>query len=225
MKAVLFDLDETLLDRTASLRDFVVWQAQGMLRNSISDPQAFVQRFIELDNHGKVWKDKVYESLIEEFAIQGWSVDELLQVYILCFSAFSKPKKGAIEAVITLKEQGYKLGLVSNGKTPFQERNFNALGISDLFDAIIVSEAVNYRKPDIEIFELACQRLGVLTAESVFVGDNPVADIGGACSCGMFTVFIPSALHQTCDQAHAVCENFSSLASIVNKAGDMSSSW
>ena len=46
IKAVLFDLDQTLLDRTASLKSFVDWQARGMLRSQVSDRYLFVKRFI-----------------------------------------------------------------------------------------------------------------------------------------------------------------------------------
>ena len=49
MRAALFDLDETILDRAGSLRDFAIWQAKGMLRFSIYDVDRFVERFIELD--------------------------------------------------------------------------------------------------------------------------------------------------------------------------------
>ena len=66
IKAVLFDLDQTLLDRTASLKSFVDWQVKGMLRSQVSDRDLFIKRFIELDANGKVWKDRVYEILIDE---------------------------------------------------------------------------------------------------------------------------------------------------------------
>lgn len=53
IKAVLFDLDETLLDRKNSLIDFVIWQVKHQLK--LNDHQAthFIQRFLMLDNHGK----------------------------------------------------------------------------------------------------------------------------------------------------------------------------
>jgi len=136
MEAVLFDLDGTLLDRAASLTNFVQWQVEGMLKSEVVEKRQFVTRFLELDANGLVWKDKVYEKLIEEFRISNWSVAELLTSYELCFCAFSKPMKGASEVVETIKSMGVKIGLVSNGKSPFQERNFEALGISRLFDAV-----------------------------------------------------------------------------------------
>ena len=64
IEAVFFDLDETVLDRSSSLKAFATWQAQGMLKNSVSDAELFCNRFVELDSNGKVWKDKVYAQLI-----------------------------------------------------------------------------------------------------------------------------------------------------------------
>ena len=83
---VLFDLDETLLDRAGSLQDFVTWQARGMLRNSIENTREFCNRFVELDSNGAVWKDQVYLQLVHEFKITDWSVSEFLMIYELCFS-------------------------------------------------------------------------------------------------------------------------------------------
>ena len=218
IKAILFDLDETILDRSKSLEEFVLWQAQGMLRNSISDDQKFFRRFIELDNYGKQWKDKVYSQLIDEFKIADWSVSELLQSYELCFAGFCKPKEHIIEVLQLLKTKGYKLGLVSNGKSPFQQRNFNALGVSHLFSTVIVSEEVGFRKPEKEIFELACQYLNMSAEEVVFVGDNPEADIDGANNVGMYTIYIPGHFGKSYSKADAVCASFSNLIGIIRNA-------
>ena len=218
MKAVMFDLDGTLLDRSASLINFVSWQARGMLRSQIYDRALFVDRFIKLDANGSVCQDEVYKSLIDEFSITGWSVDELLTSYELCFSGFCQPKQGAIEAVNILKNMGLKLALISNGKSPFQERNFNSLGISHLFDAVIISEAVGLRKPDRAIFKLASKILAVKPDRTVFVGDNPLADIKGSKDVGMYSIYIPSYYGDKCSHADIVCSNFTELPSIIVNA-------
>ena len=191
--AVLFDLDQTLLDRTASLRDFTAWQATRMLRADVADPDRFVSRFAELDANGRVGKDRVYGTLRREFALERWSVEELVASYELGFCAFAKPRAGAVDAVRELAARGLRLGLVSNGRTPFQERNFRALGIADDFGAVVVSEAVGLRKPDRRIFELACRRLGVRPAEAAFVGDDPAADVAGARAAGLQAVHLATA--------------------------------
>jgi len=214
VKAVLFDLDETILDRTASLKAFLAWQVNGMLRSSICDKDAFCARFIELDDAGRVWKDVVYKQLVHEFVIKDWSAQELLQSYELAFCGFCVAKQNVIEALHSLNQLGLKIGLISNGKSPFQERNFRALGVSHLFDVAIVSEAVGLRKPDKRIFELACEQLNINPEECIFVGDNPVADIKGARDSGMNTVFVPGSVWSTCEEADAVCINFANLMEI-----------
>lgn len=215
---ILFDLDETLLDRAGSLRAFVIWQAQGMLRNTIKDENEFCARFIELDSNGSVWKDQVYSKLVQEFNITDWSVSELLSSYELCFSGFCKFIPNASNALLALHKAGYKLGLVSNGKSPFQERNFNALGASDLFGTVVVSEAVGFRKPDPEIFMIACNALGTTPENVIFVGDNPTADIAGAKRLGMYPIYIPRHYGQECNEANAVCADYKHLTALVEKA-------
>ena len=72
------------------------------------------------------------------------------------------------------------MGLVSNGKTPFQEHNFYALGITDYFSTIVISEAIGLRKPDPAIYLYTCTQLGCNPSDCIFIGDNPKADIEGA---------------------------------------------
>lgn len=189
IKAVLFDLDETLLDRTNSLIKFVTWQASQQLNLDLQTASHFVQRFLVLDNHGKLWKDKVYQQLITEFDLNGFSFNKLLATYEQEFCRFVQPKAGAIEIIGFLKQKRLKLGLISNGKSPFQERNFQALNIADAFDSIVVSEQVGLRKPDSAIFHLALKQLKVSPEQALFVGDDPVADIQGANHAGIKAVF------------------------------------
>ncbi|WP_050675508.1 HAD family hydrolase, partial [Acinetobacter sp. 1578804] len=156
---------------------------------SQENKQAFITRFIELDNNGSVWKDLVYSQLLEDFNIKNFSVESLLESYINDFNKFCRPFEKVPETIQNLYNKGYKLGLVSNGKSPFQENNFYALGLKEFFSTIIVSEAVGMRKPHRQIFEYACKELGCTPNECIFVGDNHKADIEGANNAGMKTIF------------------------------------
>ena len=188
-----------------------------MLRSQIEDPDLFVKRFVELDAGGSVWKDEVYRILLNEFEIKDWSSQELLTSYELCFCGFCQPKTGAVRAVEELSKLGLKLGLISNGRSPFQERNFDSLGISDLFDTVIVSEAVGLRKPDRAIFELALQKLAVEAKETIFVGDNPLADITGSQGAGMYSIYIPGHYGNNCQDADGVCKDLTRLPDIIRQ--------
>ena len=174
---------------------------------------------MELDANGSVWKDKVYSTLINEFHLEEWSCAELLAVYESCFCAFSVPRLGVIDALKIISTR-YKLGLISNGMTPFQERNFRSLGIASMFGSMIVSAAVNLRKPDPAIFHLACSELGVSPIEAVYVGDNPIADVEGARDAGLRSIFIPSSIYPLCETADASCDDMSRLPEILIQIGE-----
>jgi putative hydrolase of the HAD superfamily len=216
MKAVLFDLDDTLLDRKVSLTSFVSHQAKKIVADE--DVVRFVNRFIELDANGSVWKDVVYSSLVDEFYLSEITSEELLNDYVKNFRSFCRAKPGSQEAIKVLHSFGLKLGLISNGKSPFQEQCFEALSMGHLFHDVIVSDAVGYKKPDKNIFLLACKNLAITPNEAIFVGDNPIADIQGANAVGMYTIYVPNHFGPSCNYSDAVCDRFSDLPGLVKNA-------
>ncbi len=95
------------------------------------------------------------------------------------------------EAMLKRLHGKYKLGIISNFAIP--ECVFKLLRASKLdglFDAVVVSGAVNKRKPSPEIFKSTLKMLGVSVVETVFVGDTIDADIEGAKAVGMKAIYI-----------------------------------
>jgi len=85
----------------------------------------------------------------------------------------------------------YRLGIVSNFAIPeCLSKLLEMHGLDVFFDVVVVSGAVNRRKPNPEIFQKALEKLGVGASEAVFVGDTVDADVQGAKSVGMKTIFI-----------------------------------
>ena len=100
-----------------------------------------------------------------------------------------------------LKEK-YKLGIISNFAIPeCVDRLLQSHQLISLFDVILISAAVNKRKPSPEIFEKASNTLQVLPSETVFVGDTLDADIDGAKSAGMKAIYIERKVESTADHA------------------------
>jgi len=96
----------------------------------------------------------------------------------------------------------YKLGIVSNFAIP--ECVLTLLckhGLDGFFDVVVVSGAVNVRKPSPEIFRKALEALGVDAEEAVFVGDTVDADVAGAKSLGMKTVYIERRVQKEAENA------------------------
>ncbi len=125
INAVLFDLDGTLLDRDSSLKAFA--QAQFDRFQAHFAPaytrDAFVERLIALDDHGRVWKDEVYRQLLQERGIRDLTWQALLKDYEEGFCRHCKGFPGLTVMIAELKAAGQRLGLVTNGPSPFQERD------------------------------------------------------------------------------------------------------
>lgn len=190
IKAVLFDLDGTLLDREASVRKFINGQYER-LAESVGHiaKDDYISRFIELDARGYVWKDKVYQQMVEEFNITRLEWNDLLNDYIEQFKFHCVPFPNLIRMLEFLKEKSLKLGIITNGKGHFQLENIKGLGIEDYFDTILVSEIEGMRKPNVEIFRKALRNLEVDASQAMFIGDHPDNDVKAAMAAGMIGVW------------------------------------
>jgi len=95
------------------------------------------------------------------------------------------------KAVVKGLHGKYKLGIISNFAIPeCVHKLLKADCLEGLFDVIVVSGAVNKRKPSPEIFKNTLKKLSVSASETVFVGDTIDADIEGPKAVGMKVVFI-----------------------------------
>jgi putative hydrolase of the HAD superfamily len=190
IKAALFDLDGTLLNRDASVQKFLLNQYER-LNNWLGHIQKkqYISRFTELECHGYVWKDKVYQQMIDEFNIKEVSCDDLLKDYVKHFKYYCVPFPYVTEMLEELKSGSISLGLITNGLGKFQMDNIKALGIDTYFQTILVSEWEGIKKPNPEIFKRALGSLGVQPNESIYIGDHPDNDIRAARAIGMVGIW------------------------------------
>ncbi len=95
------------------------------------------------------------------------------------------------ETVEVLKALGknHKLGLISNTDSSGAEYA-RKIGLTDYFDAIIMSSEVGLSKPDPLIYEKALFELGAKAGECLMIGDNPQADVYAAQKAGLDAVLI-----------------------------------
>ncbi len=90
-----------------------------------------------------------------------------------------------------LRDGEYRLCVVSNfDHAPTALKLLEKFGISEFFEQVVVSEEVGWRKPHPEIFKAALDRMNEEPSNTVFVGDNPEADIAGSAECGMDSVWV-----------------------------------
>ena len=183
-RAAFFDLDDTLHDRTASIGEFVISQARRLLAMRESDASRFAERFIQLEEHGRVWKDQVYQTLGQEFPQARDACDSLLRDYLCSFPKACRLRHGAADVLRNLRQNSFKRGIVTNGRSEMQLAVVRELKLKDLVDTVVISERVGLRKPDPRIFCHALIQVSVEARSAVFVGDDIHADISGALSAG-----------------------------------------
>lgn len=124
------------------------------------------------------------------------------------------------ESVLRELHGKYKLGVVSNFAIPeCVIRLLKRQGLEKLFDVIIVSGAVNRRKPHPEIYKKALKALDVAPEETVFVGDTIDADVQGAKAAGMKTIYIERRLQKEVEIAcpDQTIKSLSNLAKAIER--------
>jgi putative hydrolase of the HAD superfamily len=212
---VIFDLDQTLLDKDQSLSNFANYQYEKFsLVRFIADKNDFIEKFSELNNI-VMPKEEVYEKLIAIFDIEKSLYDELLDDLNNNFHLHSVGFPDLHECLGELKERGYKLGMVTNGRDFYQRYKVLALGISDYFNDIVTSGAVKIKKPDPEIFRIALTNLKSSSERCIFVGDSLKADVIPAKELGMFTIL--KSKDTSIAIPDAICDDLKEIPSIVNR--------
>lgn len=141
ISAVLFDLDETLLDRTTSLIAFLADQhCRFVDRLGSVSLQVWRDRFLALDARGHTNKSIVYAAL-QEFGGDPAAAGELLDDYRERCCQYAQGVPGMAALLKVSRSHGLRLGIVTNGETAFQTRHITALCLDALVDAVLISEA------------------------------------------------------------------------------------
>ncbi|MEP6492309.1 MAG: HAD-IA family hydrolase [bacterium] len=190
--AVLFDLDDTLLDRRASVDCYLAAHSQ---RFGLSGARAdtYRARFHDLDGAGYTLRTAVFDQLSAEFPECGSGADLTSDWHERAFGTCVYVS-GAADILAWCRDAGLRTAIVTNGRAVMQRPKLERLGVIELVDAVIVSGEEGIAKPDVEIFRRAAERLGVSPEECAFVGDNPHTDVAGAQAVGMHAIWVKREL-------------------------------
>ncbi len=83
-----------------------------------------------------------------------------------------------------LRDNGIKIGILSNGFTEVQYDKLRSAEIDRLVDCVVLSDEIGINKPDRRIFDYALEKSGARLENCIMVGDNPDTDIAGAVNAG-----------------------------------------
>jgi putative hydrolase of the HAD superfamily len=158
IRAILFDLDETLHDRRSTVERALQEQHARLHEYLGHIPlETYLQRFIELDNVGRTPKPQVYGRLVEEFAIP-LSPTLLSEDYYR--HTWRQPVLFPLvrDLLAHYRQQGHGLAIVTNGSTRSQQAKLANSGLDQLVDIILISEQEGVAKPTPTIFLRAARQ-------------------------------------------------------------------
>lgn len=213
--AVLFDLDDTLIDWSgqeihgAAIGLRHLGNVHSYLTKCVDDVpdhddfcDIFGQVLVSLWTEAKqTWAGvSLAEVMGRTLTVCGVDVTqidmlELLQVYNWQPVPGVRPYPDTLPTLQTLRQNGYKMGLITNAMQPMWMRDveLETYGLLEFMDARTTSGDTGYMKPHPAIYRRILEELQIEPAQAIFVGDRPENDIAGANAVGMVSVLISPA--------------------------------
>jgi HAD superfamily hydrolase (TIGR01549 family) len=179
---VLFDLDNTLIDRDRAFRR---WAAQFLARRNL-DPDE-LSWLVSADDDGKASRQAFFGALKARYGLPE-SQDALVLSYQEESPGFYQPEPPILGAVQALRSAGWKTAVITNGPAS-QENKIRSAGLDVVLDAWCISGVEGVAKPERRIFEEAARRSGA-DLEGWMVGDTPEIDIQGGITSGLRTIWM-----------------------------------
>lgn len=211
IRAVLFDLDDTLFDHQASAGKGL----SSFIHHLAKVPSAdLLQRWFEVERTnfdrwlaGEIsFPEQRRERLRQFLPLASIEVpaldaklDEMFAVYLSRYEAAWTAFPDAANTLRTLIMRGFIVGVITNGNHVQQTQKIQRIGLGSLVHRIFSSELVGHAKPAVEAFLIPCESLQLTPQEVLYVGDNYRIDIEGARNAGLFALHLDRSTAEEAD--------------------------
>jgi len=192
IKAIIFDLDNTLLDFYRMKEEAVKYAVEAMIDAGLRIPKdVCYNKIFELYESEGIEDQKIFDKFLMETL--GY-ID--YKIHAAGIVAYRKAKSTSLVlypntqyTLITLIKKGIKLGVVTDAPRLQAWTRLVQLNLHHFFDVVITFDDTGELKPSPKPFVLALEKLNVKPEEAIMVGDWPERDILGGAKIGMKTVF------------------------------------
>ena len=201
VRAVLFDLDDTLFDHRLCARTALEQLHSAhtaFQKTALDDFERLHAGFLEELHQRVLTGELTIEAARRErfrrmFDAAGLPVDDetiaaAAATYREAYCRVWQPVSGALRLIELVKRHAL-VGVVSNNLVEEQTEKLRHCGFAQHVDDLTVSENAGASKPDPAIFRIALQRLGITAEQAVMVGDSWAADVIGARAAGIRAIW------------------------------------
>lgn len=198
LAAVLFDLDDTLVDQASAAATAVVaWAGRGEGSTSSAD---LVARWSEVSAHHYHRYQQRELSYVEQRRARvrdlldpgmgDMEADAAFHDYRRHYDAACAPFPDALPALRRARALGLRVGVLTNGEADRQLLKAERAGLADQLDVLVASSTLPASKPHPSAFLTACDQLGAWPASTLMVGDSLADDVHGARAAGLPAVLL-----------------------------------
>lgn len=197
INTIFFDVGNTL--RIVLKEQDFIDKAEAGLMELIQAKETHDELFAKLEERWKKYRKMAKQTLLDASEGELWT-QYMLPEYEPNMIFANAPRltrlwrdhdgrrvarPDAVETIRELHRRGYTLGIIANTITETEIPDWMAAdGVAQCFKATILSSKVRIRKPNPEIYHLACRCAGAAEADCAYVGDNPVRDVEGTRAAG-----------------------------------------
>ncbi len=206
IKAIIFDIDNTLLDFMTMKSNAINAAVDGMIANGLDiEKEIAVKQIFDIYN----FKGYEHQKVLNEFITntQGHIDYKMLAAgiveYKLAKEASLSLYPGVKDTMINLSNFGLKLGILSDAPSREAWIRMYILKIHKIFDEVVTFDDTGFHKPAKEPFIKIKELLDVEFHECLMVGDWPERDIKGARQFGMKTAFAKYGATEIIDNSGA----------------------
>lgn len=192
IKAVIFDLDNTLVDFMRVKREAVSGAVTAMIDAGLKvNREDLIKRVFNMYDREGIEDQRVFDKMLVE---QYGEID--YRILAAGIVGYRRAKEGHMilyphvrMTFAHLLKLGLKIAIVSDAPRMSVWTRLVGLGLDAFLDAVVTHDDTGKKKPDPAPFRLALARLGVKPEEAIMIGDWAERDIVGAKALGMRTVF------------------------------------